>query len=94
MGIDGGGSMTQPTPTYEIWRPGSGHPRKPSSWQAVTALEALSHMREAFRRNLGKYAYRWPEAPIDATAVWWRHLHQPGCEVIDLIRIRVRHRPP
>jgi hypothetical protein len=86
--------MTAPSTLYEIWRPGSGHPRKPSSWQTVTALEALSHMREAFRRNLGKYADRWPECPINATAVWWRYLHQPGCEAIDLIRIRVRRRPP
>jgi len=84
--------MTAPSTLYEIWRPGSGHPRKPSSWQAVAPLRALDEMRRAFRLNLGKYAERWPEAPIDATAIWWRYLHQPGCEVIDLGRLRVRVR--
>ena len=83
--------MTSPT-IYEIWRPGSGHPRKPESWQSVTPLEALAHMQAAFRRNLGSMADRWPDEPINAAAVWWGYLHES--EAIDLGRIRVRRRPP
>ena len=86
--------MTQATPTYEIWRPGNGRTSRAEAWEAVSPLRALDEMRRAFRLNLGKYAKRWPEAPIDATAAWWGYLHQPGCEVIDLIRIRVRRIPP
>ena len=80
--------------TYELWRKGNGRTSRPEAWEAVSPLRALDEMRSAFRLNLGKYAERWPEAPIDATAIWWRYLHQPGCEAIDLIRIRVRRRPP
>ena len=82
----------KPNPIYEIWQRGNGHPRRAENWQQVSPLQALDHMREAFRQNFRGYADRHPCVPIDAAAIWWVYLHQG--EAIDLGRLRVRRRDP
>ena len=83
-----------PSPAYMIWQKGDGDPRRPENWRSAAPLEVLTVMQQAFTKNLGVLAKRFPDSPINGASVWWTYLHREGWTGIDLGRVRVRRLDP